>query len=76
MKFKKSSLLVVAGMAVLLAGCGNQSASTNGKKADNTPKTEAVKRAVRMIKRKPLMINQRRIPTRRQPIIIRSQINR
>ena len=45
MKFKKSSLLVVAGMAVLLAGCGNQSASTNGKKADNTPKTEAVKRS-------------------------------
>ena len=45
MKFKKSSLLVVAGMAVLLAGCGNQSASTDGKKADNTPKTEAVKRS-------------------------------
>ena len=45
MKFKKSSLLVVAGMAVLLAGCGNQSASTNSKKADNTPKTEAVKRS-------------------------------
>lgn len=45
MKFKKSSLLVVAGMAVLLAGCGNQSASTNGKKADNTQKTEAVKRS-------------------------------
>ena len=45
MKIKKSSLLVVAGMAVLLAGCGNQSASTNSKKADNTPKTEAVKRS-------------------------------
>ena len=34
MKFKKSSLLVVAGMAVLLAGCGNQSASTNGKRSE------------------------------------------
>ena len=45
MKIKKSSLLVVAGMAVLLAGCGNQSASTNSKKADNTPQTEAVKRS-------------------------------
>lgn len=45
MKIKKSSLLVVAGMAVLLAGCGNRSTSTNSKKADNTPKTEAVKRS-------------------------------
>lgn len=45
MKIKKSSLLVVAGMAVLLAGCGNQATSTNSKKADNTPKTETVKRS-------------------------------
>ena len=45
MKIKKSSLLVVAGMAVLLAGCGNQATSTNSKKTDNTPKTEAVKRS-------------------------------
>lgn len=45
MKFKKSSLLVVAGMAVLLAGCGNHATSTNNTKTDNTPKTEAVKRS-------------------------------
>ena len=45
MKIKKSSLLVVAGMAVLLAGCGNQATLTNSKKADNTPKTETVKRS-------------------------------
>ena len=45
MKIKKSSLLVVAGMAVLLAGCGNQATSTNSKKTDNIPKTEAVKRS-------------------------------
>ena len=45
MKIKKSSLLVVAGMAVLLAGCGNQATSTNSKKTDNTPKTEKVKRS-------------------------------
>lgn len=45
MKIKKSSLLVVAGMAVLLAGCGNHATSTNNTKTDNTPKTEAVKRS-------------------------------
>ena len=45
MKIKKSSLLVVAGMAVLLAGCGNQATSPNSKKTDNIPKTEAVKRS-------------------------------
>ena len=45
MKFKKSSLLVVAGMAVLLAGCGNHATSTNNTKTDNTPKTETVKRS-------------------------------
>ena len=45
MKIKKSSLLVVAGMAVLLAGCGNHATSTNNTKTDNTPKTETVKRS-------------------------------
>lgn len=45
MKMKKTSLLVVTGMALILAGCGNRSTSTNSKKADNTPKTEAVKRS-------------------------------
>lgn len=45
MKMKKTSLLVVTGMALILAGCGNRSTSTNSKKADNTPKTEVVKRS-------------------------------
>lgn len=44
MKMKKTSLLVVTGMALILAGCGNQSTSTNSKKTNNaTPKTETVK---------------------------------
>lgn len=43
MKIKKSSLLVVTGMAILLAGCGNHAASTNNKEKDGTPQTEVVK---------------------------------
>lgn len=45
MKMKKTSLVLVAGMALLLAGCGNQSSSSGSKKTDNSPKTETVKKA-------------------------------
>lgn len=43
MKIKKTSLLIIAGMAGLLAGCGKQVTLTNSKKANNAPKIEAVK---------------------------------
>lgn len=42
---KKTSLIMVTGLALLLAGCGNHNTSTSSHHADNTPKTETVKQS-------------------------------
>lgn len=49
---KKTSLIVVAGLAVLLTGCGNHNTATSNHHSDTTPKTETVQQSKSQIQQR------------------------